>query len=276
MTVVRIPPTLRDEVGGARQVEADGATIREVLDDLVDRHPASASSPRERRPRAVRQRLPRRRGRPHARRARDVGQRRRHGDPAPRDGRRQLAALVARRRAQPARPRRQHAARRAAAHDAEARRDDLREARGPEPDRLDQGPGREVDDRGRRGHGRAGAGPRAARADVRQHGHLARARRVAQGLPAHVRDARERDRGAEAAAPPLRRRRSSSRRPRRARTAPCGSRSRWPSDPQWFVPFQYANAANPRAHYEGTGRRDRRRRSTASTCSSPASARAGR
>ena len=24
-------------------------------------------------------------------------------------------------------------------------------------------------------------------------------------------------------------------------------------DPKWFVPFQYANAANPRAHYEGTG-----------------------
>jgi cysteine synthase B len=25
------------------------------------------------------------------------------------------------------------------------------------------------------------------------------------------------------------------------------------SDPKWFMPFQYANAANPRAHYEGTG-----------------------
>jgi cysteine synthase B len=24
-------------------------------------------------------------------------------------------------------------------------------------------------------------------------------------------------------------------------------------DPRWFVPFQYANLANPRAHYEGTG-----------------------
>jgi cysteine synthase B len=42
MTVVRIPPTLRGEVGGARQVEADGETVREVLDDLVDRHPALA------------------------------------------------------------------------------------------------------------------------------------------------------------------------------------------------------------------------------------------
>ena len=25
------------------------------------------------------------------------------------------------------------------------------------------------------------------------------------------------------------------------------------SDPSWFMPFQYANEANPRAHYEGTG-----------------------
>ena len=40
MTVVRIPPTLRGEVGGARQVEAEGDTVREVLDDLVERHPA--------------------------------------------------------------------------------------------------------------------------------------------------------------------------------------------------------------------------------------------
>src|SRR6266487_2213658 len=24
-------------------------------------------------------------------------------------------------------------------------------------------------------------------------------------------------------------------------------------DPRWFMPFQYANEANPRAHYEGTG-----------------------
>ena len=40
MTVVRIPPTLRGEVGGARQVEASGETVRDVLEDLVERHPA--------------------------------------------------------------------------------------------------------------------------------------------------------------------------------------------------------------------------------------------
>jgi cysteine synthase/molybdopterin converting factor small subunit len=40
VTVVRIPPTLRNEVGGARQVEVTGDTVRAVLDDLVERHPA--------------------------------------------------------------------------------------------------------------------------------------------------------------------------------------------------------------------------------------------
>ena len=40
MTPVRIPPTLRNEVGGSRQVEAEGETVREVLDDLVARFPA--------------------------------------------------------------------------------------------------------------------------------------------------------------------------------------------------------------------------------------------
>ena len=39
MTVVRIPPTLRNEVGGARQVEAAGTTVREVLDDVAGRYP---------------------------------------------------------------------------------------------------------------------------------------------------------------------------------------------------------------------------------------------
>jgi molybdopterin converting factor small subunit len=38
--VVRIPPVLRDEAGGARQVEATGATLRELLGDLTQRHPA--------------------------------------------------------------------------------------------------------------------------------------------------------------------------------------------------------------------------------------------
>ena len=40
MTAVRIPPTLRGEVGGVRQVEADGGTVRELLEDLALRYPA--------------------------------------------------------------------------------------------------------------------------------------------------------------------------------------------------------------------------------------------
>ena len=40
MTTVRIPPTLRAEVGGERQVEAAGSTVREVLTDLSTRYPA--------------------------------------------------------------------------------------------------------------------------------------------------------------------------------------------------------------------------------------------
>jgi [CysO sulfur-carrier protein]-thiocarboxylate-dependent cysteine synthase len=39
VTRVRIPPTLRAEVGGAREVEASGSTLRELLDDLAGRFP---------------------------------------------------------------------------------------------------------------------------------------------------------------------------------------------------------------------------------------------
>ena len=39
MTTVRIPPTLRAETGGERQVTAAGSTVRELLDDLMSRFP---------------------------------------------------------------------------------------------------------------------------------------------------------------------------------------------------------------------------------------------
>ncbi len=39
MSLVRIPPMLRGEVGGARQVPAEGGTVRELLDDLMARFP---------------------------------------------------------------------------------------------------------------------------------------------------------------------------------------------------------------------------------------------
>jgi len=40
LSVVRIPPTLRSETAGAREVEASGGTVRELLDDLMGRFPA--------------------------------------------------------------------------------------------------------------------------------------------------------------------------------------------------------------------------------------------
>lgn len=38
MATIRIPPVLRPSVGGERQVNADGSTIQEVLDNLVAAH----------------------------------------------------------------------------------------------------------------------------------------------------------------------------------------------------------------------------------------------
>jgi sulfur-carrier protein len=43
LTTVRIPPTLRDQVQGEREVAADGDTVRELLDDLMGRFPALRS-----------------------------------------------------------------------------------------------------------------------------------------------------------------------------------------------------------------------------------------
>jgi molybdopterin synthase sulfur carrier subunit len=36
---VRMPPVLRQQVGGAREVDVAGGTLREALDDLFERHP---------------------------------------------------------------------------------------------------------------------------------------------------------------------------------------------------------------------------------------------
>jgi molybdopterin synthase sulfur carrier subunit len=40
MSTVKIPPVLRENVGGARTVSASGSTVSEVLDDLFGRYPA--------------------------------------------------------------------------------------------------------------------------------------------------------------------------------------------------------------------------------------------
>ena len=43
MATVRIPPVLRAEAGGSREVEASGGTVRELLEDLRRRIPALGS-----------------------------------------------------------------------------------------------------------------------------------------------------------------------------------------------------------------------------------------
>jgi sulfur-carrier protein len=40
MSVVRIPPTLREDTRGQREVVADGETVRDLLDDLTERFPS--------------------------------------------------------------------------------------------------------------------------------------------------------------------------------------------------------------------------------------------
>ena len=43
MPTVRIPPVLRPETGNNRNVEADGRTVREVLESLVESYPGLRS-----------------------------------------------------------------------------------------------------------------------------------------------------------------------------------------------------------------------------------------
>ena len=40
MATIRIPPILRPDAGGQRQVDAGGTTVREVLESLVSTYPA--------------------------------------------------------------------------------------------------------------------------------------------------------------------------------------------------------------------------------------------
>jgi molybdopterin synthase sulfur carrier subunit len=43
VSVVKIPPVLRSSVGGAKEVEASGGNVGEVLRSLAERHPATES-----------------------------------------------------------------------------------------------------------------------------------------------------------------------------------------------------------------------------------------
>jgi molybdopterin converting factor small subunit len=39
VSIVRVPPVLREDAGGAREVQASGGTVRELLEDLSTRLP---------------------------------------------------------------------------------------------------------------------------------------------------------------------------------------------------------------------------------------------
>ena len=111
-----------------------------------------------------------------------------------------------------------------------------REARVPEPGRLGQGPDRARDDRGGRARGQAAPGRHDRRADLRQHRRRARDRGGAQGLPLHLRDARQDEPGEDLDAARLRRRGRDHARPRSSRTrrrattrSPTGSPRRSPA-----------------------------------------------
>jgi sulfur-carrier protein len=43
MSTIKIPPVLRGSVGGAKEVEADGASVGEVLRALASAHPETQS-----------------------------------------------------------------------------------------------------------------------------------------------------------------------------------------------------------------------------------------
>jgi sulfur-carrier protein len=43
MSTIKIPPVLRASVGGAKEVEASGDNVGDVLRALADRHPATES-----------------------------------------------------------------------------------------------------------------------------------------------------------------------------------------------------------------------------------------
>jgi sulfur-carrier protein len=43
MSTVKIPPVLRGSVGGAKEVEASGTNVGEVLRSLASQHPATES-----------------------------------------------------------------------------------------------------------------------------------------------------------------------------------------------------------------------------------------
>ena len=89
MSSVRIPPVLREEVGGQRAVEAAGGSVSEVLEQLFATYPSlGARVTEDGRLSPLRQRLRQRPRRALPAGPGDRGRARRHGHPAAGHGRR--------------------------------------------------------------------------------------------------------------------------------------------------------------------------------------------
>ena len=137
------------------------------------------------------------------------------------------------------------------------RRQAHRQARGPEPRRLGQGPGGQGHDRGGREGRLAAPGPGDPRVLVGQHRDRPGHDRQGQGLPVQDRAPRQRVGRAPPEPRGVGRRDHPVRRGRRAPTARCaGPRQLAEANPDWWFPYQYGNHANPKAHYESTGSGD--------------------
>ena len=170
-----------------------------------------------------------------------------------------------------ARPRRVDADRPARPDLRRRARDDPREARVPEPRRLGEGPDRARDDRGGRARRAAQAGRDDRRADLGQHRRRARDRGGAQGLPLHLRHARQDVEREDRDAARLRRRgrdHADRRRARLARVLLLGLVAPRRGDPRRLQARPVLEHGEPEAHYETTApgdlgadrRRDRRAR----------------
>ena len=156
-------------------------------------------------------------------------------------------------------------------------RPDLRQARGPEPGRVVEGPHRAQDDRAGRARRRAATGRDDPRAVVGQHRHRARAGREAPRLQAARGDARERlDRAAPAARDLRCGGHAVARRGGEQRRDPHGGEDRTPTTRSLRVPVPVRQPRQPARALRGN--RSRRSGATAprSTCSSPGSAPAAR
>ena len=169
---VKIPTILRTYTGGAKTVEAKGDTLDRAhrRPGRQPRRPQGPADHRRRQPAPVRQRLRQRRGRPLHRLARHRAEGRRHrDDPAGR--RRRLIArprwpATTRCSTRSATPRSSGCRGCPRAGTATEPGAAVGQARGPQPDRLDQGPRRAGDDP--RGRGRRPADARAARSSSRR------------------------------------------------------------------------------------------------------------